>query len=104
MKTSWANYLLPLQILLGLSRRGLVQCNSTIREVRMGAEPEGHHNNGERRFRVEQRTPAGCPLDDALVTTGAGLLRINCEFSVRGPDRKIVPRREAQEGGLFLLA
>jgi hypothetical protein len=30
------------------------------------AEPEGHHNNGERRFRVEQRTPAGGPLDDAF--------------------------------------
>ena len=38
------------------------------------------------------------------VTTGDGLLWINREFSIRGPDWKIVPRREVQEGRLFLLA
>jgi len=34
----------------------------------------------------------------------AGPLGVNREFSVHGPDWKIVPRRVVHEGGLFLLA
>jgi hypothetical protein len=34
-------------------------------KVSFGVEPEGHDNNGEWRFKVEQPTPTGCPLDDA---------------------------------------
>jgi hypothetical protein len=49
------------------ARSSLRWCwNSAVSGVCLGAESEGHHNNGERRFRVEQRTSAGGPPDDAL--------------------------------------
>ena len=48
-------------------------------KVRSGAEPEGHDNNGEWPFEVEQRTLAGGPPDDALAPTAD--MECGCELT-----------------------